>query len=56
MVFDQKVAIAVLAAVIAYVAYRIFFSSKDASLTRYEQEVEEILTSDKYKVKGRFEE
>ncbi len=54
--FDQKIAVWILAAVAAYIIYRMLFSSKQASLTGYEQEVEEILTSDKYKVKGRFEE
>lgn len=53
---DQKIAVWVLAAVAAYIIYRLFFSVKEPSLTRYEREMEEILTSDKYKVKGRFEE
>ena len=53
--FDQKIAVWILAAVAAYIIYRVLFSAKEPSLTRYEREMEEILTSDKYKVKGRFE-
>ncbi len=55
-VLDQKVVMWIVAAVAAYIVYRILFSAKEPSLTRYERDVEEILTSDKYKVKGRFEE
>ena len=54
-VLDQKVVVWIVAAVAAYIIYRVLFSAKEPSLTRYEREMEEILTSDKYKVKGRFE-
>lgn len=40
----------------AYVVYRWLFRQKDGSPTAYAQEMEEILNSDKYKVKRRFEE
>ena len=53
---DQKIGIWLVAAVAAYIVYRLFFSAKQPSLTSYEREMEEILTSDKYKVKGQFEE
>ncbi|MBI2141300.1 hypothetical protein HYU16_02650 [Candidatus Woesearchaeota archaeon] len=55
-VLDQKIIMWIVAAAAAYVAYRLLFSSKDASLTSYDRQVDEILTSEKYKVKGRFEE
>ena len=52
---QQNMVIWVLAGVATYFVYRRFFSSKETSLTDYESEIDEILTSDKYKVKGRFE-
>ncbi|MBI2143426.1 hypothetical protein HYU20_03745 [Candidatus Woesearchaeota archaeon] len=54
--WQQRVAMWVLAGVVAYVTYRWLFVSKESSATDYEQELQKILTSDKYKVKGRFEE
>ena len=54
--WQQRVAMWVLAAVVAYVTYRWLFVSKESSGIDYEQELQKILTSDKYKVKGRFEE
>lgn len=54
--WQQRAAMWVLAAVVAYVTYRWLFMSKESSGTDYEQELQKILTSDKYKVKGRFEE
>ena len=54
---DQRIAVWVVSAVVAYFFYRWLFGigAKESSLNRYETEIEEILTSDKYKVKGRFE-
>lgn len=52
---EQRIAMGVLAAVAAYIAYRWLFASKEPSTPDYEQELKKILTSDKYKVKGRFE-
>ncbi len=54
--WQQKIAMWVLAGVIAYIMYRWLFASKESPATNYEQELKKILTSDKYKVKGRFEE
>ena len=54
--FDEKIAAWIVAAIAAYVIYRWLFSAKVSSLSSYEHDIEEILTSDKYKVKGRFEE
>ncbi len=53
--WQQRIAMWVLAGVIAYVTYRWLFVSKEPSAPDYEQELKKILTSDKYKVKGRFE-
>ncbi|HLD97119.1 MAG TPA: hypothetical protein VI934_02135 [Candidatus Nanoarchaeia archaeon] len=55
--FDQKIAIWIISAVAAYLFYKWMFGRavKGQPLNRYETEIEEILTSDKYKVKGRFE-
>lgn len=52
---EQRIAMGVLAAVAAYIAYRWLFVSKEPAAPDYEQELKKILTSDKYKVKGRFE-
>ena len=54
---DQRIAVWVVSAVVAYFFYRWLFGigAKESSLNSYETEIEEILTSDKYKVKGRFE-
>lgn len=41
---------------VAYVIYRWLAVHKDGSVTAYEQEMKEILSSDEYKVKRRFEE
>ena len=40
----------------AYVVFRWLASQKDGSMTAYEQEMKEVLNSEKYKVKRRFEE
>ena len=53
--WQQRIAMWVLAAVVAYITYRWLFVSKEESGADYEQELQKILTSDKYKVKGRFE-
>ena len=55
--FDQKIAVWIISAVAAYLFYRWLFGIglKKSSPNRYESEIKEILTSDKYKVKGRFE-
>ena len=55
--WQQKIAMWALTAVVAYITYRWLFVSKAQSGTGtdYEQELQKILTSDKYKVKGRFE-
>ena len=53
--FDSKMLLWATSAVAAYVVYRVFFASKGHSVSNYEQEVQDILTADKYKVKGRFE-
>lgn len=53
--WQQSIVIWVLAAVAAYIAYRWLFASKEESGANYERELKQILTSDKYKVKGRFE-
>ena len=53
--WQQRIAMWVLAAVVAYITYRWLFVAKEQSGTDYEQELQKILTSDKYKVKGRFE-
>ena len=55
--WQQRVAMWALAAVVAYITYRWLFASKEQSQSGadYEQELQKILTSDKYKVKGRFE-
>ena len=54
--WQQRIAMWVLAGVVAYVTYRWLFASKESRGADYEQELQKILTSDKYKVKGRFEE
>ena len=54
--WQQRIAMWVLAVVVAYIAYRWLFVSKESSGTDYEHELQKILTSDKYKVKGKFEE
>ncbi len=54
--WQQRIAMWVLAAVVAYITYRWLFVSKEESGADYEHELQKILTSDKYKVKGRFEE
>ena len=55
--FDQNIVVWILSAVAAYMLYKWMFSraAKEQPLSRYEHEIEEILTSDKYKVKNRFE-
>ncbi len=55
--FDQKIIVWIVSALAAYLFYRWLFGSatKEQPLSRYENEIEEVLTSDKYKVKGRFE-
>lgn len=40
----------------AYVVFRWLSTPKSGGMTAYEQEMNEILTSDKYKVKRKFEE
>ena len=54
---DQRIAIWIVSAVVAYFFYKWLFGigAKGSSQSRYETEIEEILTSDKYKVKGKFE-
>ncbi len=54
--WQQRIAMWALAAVAAYIVYRWLFMSRESSGTDYEQELKKVLTSDKYKVKGRFEE
>ncbi len=43
------------AVVVAVIAYKLF-NRKDAALEEIEKEYEEVLTSDKYKVKGQYSE
>ena len=53
---DQRIAVWLISAVVAYFFFRWLFGARESPLSRHETEIEEILTSDKYKVKGRFEE
>ncbi len=53
--WQQRIAMLALAAVAAYITYRWLFASKAPSAPSYEQELHKVLTSDKYKVKGKFE-
>lgn len=53
--WQQSIAMWALAAVAAYIVYRWLFVSKESVAPDYEQGLQKILTSDKYKVKGRFE-
>lgn len=52
----SKVGIWAVVGIAAYVAYRWLSSSRESKLTDYERELKDVLTSDQYKVKGRFEE
>ena len=56
-IVEQRILIWIVSAAAAYLFYRWLFGARDRvqSVSRYETEIEEILTSDKYKVKGRFE-
>ncbi|MBI2144255.1 hypothetical protein HYU17_03850 [Candidatus Woesearchaeota archaeon] len=56
VLFAEKIVLWIVAAVAAYVIYKMFFFQKGASLSSYEREIEDILTSDKCRVKGKFEE
>jgi hypothetical protein len=52
----QQVGIWIVVAISAYFVYRLIFGSgKDAKAADYDNQINEILTSDKYKVKGRFD-
>ena len=53
--FDEKILVWIVAGVISYIIYRKFFSEQRPAATAYDTQINEILTSDKYKVKGRFE-
>ena len=53
---EQNIAVWAASAVIAFILYRVFFGSTGAAPSSYEHEINDILTSEKYKVKGRFEE
>ncbi|HIG98619.1 TPA: hypothetical protein HA231_04315 [Candidatus Woesearchaeota archaeon] len=55
MVVEQKFLLWIAAAMAAFVVYRLVFRAKEPAVASYEREIEEILSSDKYKVKGRFE-
>ena len=54
MVADQTVAMWILGAIAAYLCYRWLFATRPGP-SSHEREMDEILTSEKYKVKGRFE-
>ena len=50
---DNRLVIGFAAVAVLYVLFRILTSGKSGQV--YEQQVEQILTADEYKVKGRFE-
>ncbi len=54
--FGQNAWVWLLAGVAAYIIFRLLPSSKQSPEANYEREIEHILTSEKHKVKGRFEE
>ncbi len=52
----QQVLMWAAAVIAAFVVYRLFFGpKKNPSASTYERQIDEILTSEEYKVKGRFE-
>lgn len=55
MIADQTLAMWILGAIAAYLCYRWLFATQSGN-TSYEREMDEILSSDKYRVKGKFEE
>ena len=52
--FDNKLIIAFAGMAVVYVIYRLLFSA-DKTEQIYQETVENILNSEEYKVKGRFE-
>ncbi len=52
----EKIGIWAIAGIAAYVVYRWVSRPRDSALTNYEREMQEVLTSDVYRVKGKFEE
>lgn len=52
---DTKIWVGLSIAAIAYVVYRIMTAPQRELSTEFEKEVNEILTKDEYRVKGRYE-
>ncbi len=52
---DMKLVIGVVIFFIAYILFRIFFNYLSNRESEYEKKLNEILVSDKYKVKGRHD-
>jgi hypothetical protein len=51
----QQVLVWVGAVVLAFVVYRFLFGGKETESDKYDRQIDKILTSEKYKVKGRFD-
>ena len=54
MIFNKTILISIYTIVGLYILYRIFFK-KNPYLKEYEKSYNEILTSDKYRVKGQYD-
>ncbi|HZX12234.1 MAG TPA: hypothetical protein VFE88_02150 [Candidatus Nanoarchaeia archaeon] len=52
---SYKAVVGIIVVLAGLAVYRFFFSQKSAGKEALEREYEEILTSDKYKVKGQWE-
>lgn len=52
---ESRLLVSVLAFIIAYMAFRIFFSHFGNKESDYEKQLKKILISDKYKVKGKYD-
>ncbi len=52
---DTKIILGIGAFIAAYIVFRIFFSYLSRKESEYEKQLKTILTSDKYKVKGRHD-
>ena len=52
--FDMKTSMALIAALVGLAIYRFFFHRKSAEQVALEREYQEILTTDKHKVKGQW--